>query len=149
MMSHHLTDHEIQEYISALMQHEPHEALKHLVTCEACNKEVNDYLLLMSDIKKQERPSFDFDVSTLVLSQLPIQKKGKVQETIYAYYEVILAILVLFGLLYYYRKTLYLLFSASLLINLLMITTAALIMMFLIYDMHHRYQKKMMILHNM
>ena len=149
MIGLHLSDHVIQEYVSALMRDERHEADKHLLTCEACNIEVNKYLQLVTSIQHQEKPVFDFDVTTLVLSQLPVQKKGKLKEAIYTYFEVVLACIVLFGLLYYYRKTLYLMFSGSLLINVLIITTAGLITMFLILDMYYKYHKKMVMLNNM
>jgi hypothetical protein len=45
--------------------------LTHIESCADCIAEVSIYRLLFSEIKQQRKPEFDFDLSALVLSQLP------------------------------------------------------------------------------
>ena len=69
----HPSEKEIQEYAidqsnsSAIM-------IQHIESCMVCRGEVKSYQLLFTEIKSQSEPAFDFDLSEMVLSQLP--KKG-------------------------------------------------------------------------
>lgn len=46
----------------------------HIGACMECKAEVSNYRLVFSEIKQQSKPSFDFDLSALVLPQLPVAK---------------------------------------------------------------------------
>ena len=43
----------------------------HIESCTICLDEVNNYLVLFSEIKKEPEKVFDFDLATLVVTQLP------------------------------------------------------------------------------
>jgi hypothetical protein len=46
----------------------------HIESCMDCKTAVSNYQLLFSEIGQQSRPAFDFDLSALVLPQLPVAK---------------------------------------------------------------------------
>ena len=46
------------------------EVISHIESCEDCNADVNTYLLIFSKIEEQPAPVFDFDLASLILSQL-------------------------------------------------------------------------------
>jgi hypothetical protein len=48
--------------------------IAHMESCVECMTEVSNYQLLFTEIRQQNKPAFDFDLSTLVLPQLPIAK---------------------------------------------------------------------------
>lgn len=47
------------------------ETIQHFEACETCQAQAAAYRSLFAGIKEQPRPVFDFDVSGLILSQLP------------------------------------------------------------------------------
>jgi hypothetical protein len=49
-------------------------AILHIETCEVCMAEVAHYQFLFTEISQQNKAAFDFDLSALVLPQLPIAK---------------------------------------------------------------------------
>ena len=75
MITAHLTDAEIQLYIA-----EPEmtsEQLKmHIHDCANCQTRAANYRLLFNGIQDQAKPQFNFDLSTLVLEQLPEPKRA-------------------------------------------------------------------------
>src|SRR5512138_507586 len=68
----HLSDDEVQLYVDDKKQCGM-EVIQHIHSCEICKARVETYLLLIKGIQQQPQPSFDFDLSELVLSQLPPQ----------------------------------------------------------------------------
>jgi len=74
MIKAHLTDAEIQLYIA-----EPEtisDQLKiHVQTCTNCRTNIANYQLLFNGIHDQPKPRFDFDITNLVLEQLPEPKR--------------------------------------------------------------------------
>lgn len=75
MITAHLTDAEIQLYIA-----EPEmtsEQLKmHIHDCANCQTRAANYRLLFNGIQDQAKPRFNFDLSALVLEQLPEPKRA-------------------------------------------------------------------------
>ena len=75
MITAHLTDAEIQLYIA-----EPEtisDQLKiHIQDCADCQTKTANYQLLFNGIHDHEKPRFDFDLTTLVLEQLPEPKRA-------------------------------------------------------------------------
>ncbi|MDP4130114.1 MAG: hypothetical protein Q8918_01835 [Bacteroidota bacterium] len=66
----HPSEKEIQQY--ALDKSDcPMELAEHISSCESCSAGVDGYQLLFSGIKQQSKPSFDFDLTVIVLRQLP------------------------------------------------------------------------------
>jgi hypothetical protein len=49
--------------------------ISHIESCVECTSEVSGYRLLFTEIKHQNNPAFDFDLSALVISQLPTATK--------------------------------------------------------------------------
>jgi hypothetical protein len=49
----------------------PARLMGHVQSCEACQSTVAIYQLLMNEIRQMPKPAFDFDISSLVLAQLP------------------------------------------------------------------------------
>ena len=75
MITAHLTDAEIQLYVA-----EPEvtsEQLKiHIHDCVNCQTRAANYRLLFNGIHNHAKPQFNFDLSTLVLEQLPEPKRA-------------------------------------------------------------------------
>lgn len=73
MITAHLTDAEIQLYVA-----EPEttsDQLKiHVQNCTDCQTNIANYQLLFNGIHDQAKPQFDFDLTNLVLEQLPEPK---------------------------------------------------------------------------
>ena len=49
-------------------------AVVHIESCAECMAEVSNYELLFTEIRQQNKPVFDFDLSALVIPQLPTAK---------------------------------------------------------------------------
>ncbi len=75
MITAHLTDAEIQLYVA-----EPEmtsDQLKiHIQDCANCQTKAANYQLLFNGIHDHAKPQFNFDLSTLVLEQLPEPKRA-------------------------------------------------------------------------
>jgi hypothetical protein len=87
----HLSENEIQLHLtenSKLSQ----EFLSHLGNCPACQAELNAYKIISTDIKTLKRPAFDFDLSELVLDQIPVKTSEFPWAT---YFVVILGIILM------------------------------------------------------
>ncbi len=70
MNSIHPSEKEIQQYALYKLDSGP-EVIAHIESCPDCQAEVSTYQLLFSEIKKQPASAFDFDLYSLVLSNLP------------------------------------------------------------------------------
>jgi hypothetical protein len=69
-MTTHLTEVEIQLYVAereALSE----QRLTHVELCPLCQASAANYALLFESIHNMEKPAFDFDLSKLVMSELP------------------------------------------------------------------------------
>ena len=69
-MLRHLTDDEVQLYADDKRQCDVN-IIQHVHVCEECKARVEVYQLLFKGIDQQPQPSFEFDLSQLVLQQLP------------------------------------------------------------------------------
>jgi uncharacterized integral membrane protein len=75
MKTAHLTDKEIQLYAAepdAIME----EQKAHVLDCLHCQRKAANYAVLFKGIQDTARPTFDFDLSTLVMEQLPARKSA-------------------------------------------------------------------------
>ncbi len=50
------------------------ETIAHMKSCGECMMEVSNYRMVFSEMKQQPKPKFDFDLSAIVLPQLPVAK---------------------------------------------------------------------------
>jgi hypothetical protein len=66
----HFSEKEIQQYALDKSTCRP-ELIHHIESCPSCMKEVKNYQLIFTEIKQIPAAAFDFDLSGLVLGQLP------------------------------------------------------------------------------
>lgn len=69
----HLSESELQQYVLERHHTQPHISA-HIQLCELCRSKAISYDLLFKRLTEIPRPVFDFNVSELVLEQLPVQK---------------------------------------------------------------------------
>lgn len=75
MITAHLTETEIQLYV-AEPQAISRQLAAHVEDCALCRAKVDNYVLLFKQIKETPKPTFDFDLTALVLEQLPAPKNA-------------------------------------------------------------------------
>lgn len=74
MITAHLTETEIQLYVAE--PEKTHGAWKaHVQGCAVCRAKADNYVLLFRGIYSEARPAFNFDLSALVLEQLPAPQR--------------------------------------------------------------------------
>lgn len=143
MITKHLTEEEIQQYAfdrSAVGE----EINKHVLLCEECSASIESYQLLFTGIKEQTQPAFDFNLSELVLSQLPQHKPTILPENFFVYLVVFIPIVLACVLSYVFRGYLLSLFAGITPFLIYLIgSTAIIILIALSIDMYKSYQKKM------
>jgi Na+/glutamate symporter len=66
----HPSEQEIHEFVFEKSLAAP-SVVAHIESCALCLIEVKNYQLLISELKQQTAPAFDFDLSALVIPQLP------------------------------------------------------------------------------
>jgi len=69
MMSKHIIDRDIQQYVLDSANCELY-VIEHMNVCQNCGAKADAYQLLFSQIKRQAKPAFDFDLTELVLSSV-------------------------------------------------------------------------------
>ncbi len=74
MITAHLTDAEIQLYV-AESEMTSDQLRIHIQDCVNCQTRAANYQLLFNSIHDHAKPQFNFDLSTLVLEQLPVPKR--------------------------------------------------------------------------
>jgi len=79
MNQQHLTEEQIQQYASGTPEHGAAIEL-HLAGCADCGRKVAEYRLLFTSLQEQPAPVFDFDVTALVMPQLPEATPAPVQQ---------------------------------------------------------------------
>ena len=72
MKNMHLSELEIQDFALGRTNC-PGEVMEHIKSCADCRAEIRVYEALFSGIDQQTAPTFDFDISTLVIPQLKSQ----------------------------------------------------------------------------
>ena len=73
MKTNHLLESEIQQYCLDRLNCEKH-IIDHIQSCESCKEKVEAYTVIFSTIKDQPEPAFDFDLTDMVMNQLPQTK---------------------------------------------------------------------------
>jgi predicted lipid-binding transport protein (Tim44 family) len=143
MITKHLTDEEIQLFALDKASSEP-VIPEHLLLCEECKAKVAAYQSLFTAIKEQQQPAFDFNLSELILLQLPQPKPKPLPENFFVFLLAFMAILLTGVFAYIFRGYLLSLFAGikDLLIYLIA-TTVITVLIVLVIDMYKNYQKKM------
>ena len=134
----HLTDEEIQQYV--LDAHTCSEVLlKHIKHCEHCQQQALHYQLLFEGIEAQEKVVFNFDLTSLVMEQLPQTKPAYDKQLIYALAATIVTMIGATG--FVFGNSLISLFAyvQPILVGLVIITAIGLAV-FLGIDMYQKYK---------
>jgi len=69
MTSKHITDNDIQQFVLDEANC-PFDVIDHMSVCQNCRAKAETYKLLFSEIKRQAKPAFDFDLTEVVLSNI-------------------------------------------------------------------------------
>lgn len=143
MLTKHLTDDEIQLFALNEQDCET-KIIEHVKVCRKCKARIEVYQFLFTGIKQQPEPSFNADLSALVLAQLPSSRIIRSRGSLAIYLLVFSCIVLIGSVLYIFRDYMITLFAgiASLAIYLILITMLS-ILIVLCFDMYKNYQKKM------
>ena len=143
MITYHLTDNDIQIFISDKANCEL-TILEHINNCEHCKTKVNVYESIFATIEQQPTPIFDFNLGSLVLSQIPQPKTKFVWSNLINQVLVFIGILTIVVLFFLIGK--YLLPTIGATSNeviYLIIVTAILVLLFQGFDLLKKHQLKM------
>jgi len=146
MTTKHLSEIETQQY--ALGKENCNtEIIDHIQKCEACRVKGEAYQLIFTKIKVQPKPVFDFNLTDLVMNQLPQRKQKTSFENIALYITAFVSILIAGFAIYFYKSFLSTALTGITPIAVyLIITTLASLLIFLGIDMFAKYNKQMKIL---
>lgn len=146
MTTKHLSEEEIQQYAldkSCFGK----DISEHVQSCAVCHANVEAYLQLFPAIHEQPKPVFNFDLSNLVLRQLPESRTRFSLNSIFVLLTVFAATCSICIPVYLFRKYLTAVFSGALSMTMyLIIITSIAILIFQSMEMYRKYQKQISIL---
>ena len=143
----HVSDFTIQQFTFDPSECEA-EILKHIHSCGTCKKRAESYLSLSNTIKEQPAPVLEFDLTTLVLDQLPTSLKKESAYNYFIYFLIAVSFGVVAVALYFFNESFIDLFSnTSAIPSYFMISVAMLILTALIIDNVKSFNKKINMLH--
>jgi hypothetical protein len=146
MIAEHLSEEELQQYTS-----DPEacagSVIEHLDSCEACTGMAKTYRLLFAGIRQQPKPTFDFNLTELVIAQLK-QPKPTFSSNAWVVYLFatigILTVLALCFLFHQYLAELFISYSNLLLYLFLAVTLSA--FLFQCVEVCRKYHKQIVVL---
>jgi hypothetical protein len=134
---------EIQQYAIDRSDCAP-ELTAHIDTCAYCISEMKAYQTLFSAIKNQPEPVFDFDLSGLVLSQLPETGPRLSPDNIIAWFLVIFTCCCVVIPAYLFRKSILYLFTGIPIFFIYAIMISSLLILLVkIFFLYKKYQNQM------
>lgn len=143
MISRHLNDDEIQQYVLQKAACDI-DIIKHIQDCETCKLKAAQYTLLFEEIKQQEKPVFDFNIADLVIAQLPQPRYKDSTDKLFFYFIIFLCVFFLSIIFYFLGNNLLNLFKGiTPIVVALTITTAICLFVILCIDMYKKYQAQM------
>src|SRR6188472_159265 len=145
MVIKHLTDDEVQQYVVDKPNCEKRIA-EHIHLCEECRSKVEVYQLLITGIKQQPQPAFDFDLSKMVLQQLPSSKTSIANDNALIWIFGFMGIAFLGGAIYLFQSYFDLFEGIKTIFIYLIAITAITVLVYLIIEMYKKYQKEMKVL---
>ena len=145
MVIKHLTDDEVQQYAVDKSNCEKRIS-EHIHLCKECRSKVEVYQLLITGIKQLPQPAFDFNLSELVVQQLPLPKE-KTNDRLFLWVLVFIGIGFIGTIFYYFEGSFVYLFSgiATIFIYLIIIT-ALTVIAGLFIAMYKKYDSEMKLL---
>jgi hypothetical protein len=139
----HLTDIEIQTIVLQKANCDI-AIIEHLAHCDDCKLKAEQYNILFEEIEQQEKPAFDFDLSDLVISQLPQLKPKRSFENAFIYGAAFAALIVMSVVFYFLKDNLWDMVTAiTPIFTYLIITTVLGLSLFLCIDMYTKFNKRM------
>lgn len=145
MVLKHLTDDEVQHYAVDKPTCEKR-IDAHIHLCEECRSKVEVYQLLITGIKQQSQPAFDFNLSELVVQQLPSQKE-KTSDRLLLWVLLFIGIGFIGAIFYYFQGSfLYLFKGIAAIFIYLIIITALTVITGLFIAMYKKYDSEMKLL---
>ena len=145
MVIKHLTDDEVQQYVVD-KQHCEMKIVEHIHSCEVCRAKVEVYQLMIKGIKQQPQPAFDFDLSKMVLQQLPSRKAIIANDKALILIFGFMGIAFLGGVIYLFQRYFDLFEGIKTIFIYLIAITAITVLVYLLIDMYKKYQKEMKVL---
>jgi hypothetical protein len=145
MVTKHLTDDEVQQYAVDKSNCEKRIS-EHIHVCEECRSKVEIYQLLITGIKQQPQPAFDFDLSKMVLQQLPSSKTSIANNNALIWIFCFMGLAFLGGAIYLFISYFDLFEGIKTIFIYLIAITAITVLVYLIIDMYKKYQKEMKVL---
>jgi hypothetical protein len=142
----HLTDDEVQQFVID-KQHCDINILDHIHVCMECKIKAGVYRSLITGIKQQAQPVFDFDLSASVLNQLPMQVPKTASERSIIWALILVSVGFLAGGAYYFRSYVASMFEGMTTIFIYLIAISVVtVIAALVFDMYRKYKKEMKVL---
>ena len=145
MLIKHLTDDEVQQYAVSKSNCEKR-IVEHIHLCEECRSKVEVYQLLITEIKQQPQPAFNFDLSKMVLQQLPSPKTSIANDNALIWIFGFMAIAFLGGAIYFFQSYFDLFESMRTIFIYMIVITAVTVLAYLFIDMYKKYKHGMKVL---
>lgn len=144
-MVRHLTDDEVQQFVVDKLNCEK-AIFEHVHLCDGCKTKIEVYRLLVTGIKQQPQPAFDFDLSATVLHQLPSLKEKTSDRPLL--WTLIFVAVVFVGIIGYYfqHSFAYLFKGISAIFIYLIVISVVTVLAGLFIDMYKKYNKEMKLL---
>ena len=145
MVTKHLTDDEVQQYVVD-RQHCEMKIVEHMHLCGECKLKAEIYQSLVTGIKQQPQPAFNFDLSRLVVEQLPSPKE-KAGDRLLLWILILISVASACTVVFYFEESFIYLFKGIATIFIyLMIITAVSVFTGVFIDMRKKYNKEMKLL---
>jgi len=145
MTTKHLSEAEIQQF--ALGIGNCNTPIDHIQSCETCRVKADNYKLIFTEIKLLPKPVFDFNLTDLVMNQLPQPKQKTSFENIVLYITAFVSVLFTGLAIYFFSSFLSnAVTGIAPIVSYLVITTLASLLIFLGIDMFAKYNRQMKIL---
>ena len=145
MVTKHLTDDEVQQYVVDKPGCEKRIA-EHIHLCEECRSKVEVYQLLITEIKQQSQPAFDFDLSKIVLQKLPSSKTSIANDYALIWIFSFMGIAFLGGTIYFFQSYFDLFENMRTIFIYLILITAVTVLAYLFIDIYKKYRHGMKVL---
>ena len=150
MIDNHLTDVDVQQFVLNKADCNA-DIITHMHNCEYCKTKAETYQLLFSEIKQQPKSAFDFDLSELVMKQLPQAKPGFSLNSLPGYF-IMLSFFAAIGIpsylfkakITYFFKTYVLGITSGIssIVIFLVVITFLIFLIFQCAEMYRKYQQK-------
>ncbi len=146
MVTKHLTDDEIQLFAFDEVNCESG-IVEHIHDCADCKARVETYQLLLKGISQQRRPSFDFDLSAVVLDRLPTPASRAANDKLLTWVFIFICVGLIGSAAYFFRGSLDSMFKGIAAISIYLIAISAItVIAWVFVEMYKKYQKEMRVL---